>query len=533
MKKMSKKLLGIALTITVLVGQAMPALAAPGTAATGNVLDYAVETVVVPTTLKIALNPNQYQIATRFTLTADEAVDESKTYYTEADGVYSVVDEPEDSAIGTYYEVTTNNSQIVSLNYGIVNKSTEAKTVSVEIAADYAAAEPENPIVFVDELAKAQAYAESTNADGAKKGEYKMFLALASASALPTIPSTYEVTTDNAYDDSKTYYTVEDDVYSEAEINAEVGFAEGTTYYEKVTTITKNVVAATLGDILMETAAAGTWKTFAADETVKAKADIAYKLTEARFAIKDGEIVDFNTTQSQLGQKIEITALGGVAGFTITGAINPNADWTDADASAITFTPTYTWGDVTDEEVAVEGAYNQVNVTSSYTVTFNTNGGSEIQSASVESGETVSRPENDPTKEADEDNTYEFAGWYADEEFETEFDFDTPITENTTVYAKWTATAIITEPTASAESVSVGGSVNILLPEGVTITGIDKKKTDGTFNALPETYYTLEDIEGGKKLTLDDDVLTTYASATIIKVNFSEGDPISLNVTSN
>lgn len=34
---------------------------------------------------------------------------------------------------------------------------------------------------------------------------------------------------------------------------------------------------------------------------------------------------------------------------------------------------------------------------------------------------------------------YTFDGWYADDTYKTEFDFSTPITSNTTVYAKWTA----------------------------------------------------------------------------------------------
>lgn len=34
---------------------------------------------------------------------------------------------------------------------------------------------------------------------------------------------------------------------------------------------------------------------------------------------------------------------------------------------------------------------------------------------------------------------YTFGGWYTDDTYDTEFDFNTPITSNTTVYAKWTA----------------------------------------------------------------------------------------------
>lgn len=67
-----------------------------------------------------------------------------------------------------------------------------------------------------------------------------------------------------------------------------------------------------------------------------------------------------------------------------------------------------------------------------YTVTFNSNGGSAVASQTVTDGETATEPD-DPTKDGST-----FAGWYSDEELTTEFNFATPITQNTTLYAKWT-----------------------------------------------------------------------------------------------
>ena len=67
-----------------------------------------------------------------------------------------------------------------------------------------------------------------------------------------------------------------------------------------------------------------------------------------------------------------------------------------------------------------------------YTVTFNTNGGSAIDEVEVESGQTVSRPQDDPTKD-----NYDFVGWYEDSTLTHEFDFSKKITNNTTIYAKW------------------------------------------------------------------------------------------------
>ena len=66
-----------------------------------------------------------------------------------------------------------------------------------------------------------------------------------------------------------------------------------------------------------------------------------------------------------------------------------------------------------------------------YTVTFNTNGGSAIDSQTVESGQKATKPA-DPTKEG-----YTFEGWYVDANYSAEFNFDTAITEDTTIYAKW------------------------------------------------------------------------------------------------
>ena len=67
-----------------------------------------------------------------------------------------------------------------------------------------------------------------------------------------------------------------------------------------------------------------------------------------------------------------------------------------------------------------------------YTVTFETNGGSEVQSQEVKEGEFAVQPE-DPEK-AD----YIFDGWYKEEALTTDFVFENEaITADTTVYAGW------------------------------------------------------------------------------------------------
>ena len=67
-----------------------------------------------------------------------------------------------------------------------------------------------------------------------------------------------------------------------------------------------------------------------------------------------------------------------------------------------------------------------------YTVSYETNGGSSIESDAVMNGKTAEKPE-DPTREG-----YIFVGWYLDAGFTTPIAFDSyPITADTVVYAQW------------------------------------------------------------------------------------------------
>ncbi len=66
----------------------------------------------------------------------------------------------------------------------------------------------------------------------------------------------------------------------------------------------------------------------------------------------------------------------------------------------------------------------------SFVVTFDSCGGSEIQSQYVENGKTANKPI--PTR-----NNYDFMGWYLDSNYVDKFDFNTKIENNITLYAKW------------------------------------------------------------------------------------------------
>ena len=72
----------------------------------------------------------------------------------------------------------------------------------------------------------------------------------------------------------------------------------------------------------------------------------------------------------------------------------------------------------------------------SYTVNFNTHGGCEVDTQPVVHGEKVVKPA-DPKL-----NGFTFGGWYTDEDCtdENKYDFETPVTANFTLYAKWEGT---------------------------------------------------------------------------------------------
>ncbi len=99
--------------------------------------------------------------------------------------------------------------------------------------------------------------------------------------------------------------------------------------------------------------------------------------------------------------------------------------------------------DSTDEEEEEDDT--EIDTTAEYTVTFVDGDGEEYDEDSdyppitVNGGDTITKPETDPEK-----TYYLFDGWYADSYGSTEFDFDEPITADTTVYACFSTNEVLT-----------------------------------------------------------------------------------------
>ena len=79
---------------------------------------------------------------------------------------------------------------------------------------------------------------------------------------------------------------------------------------------------------------------------------------------------------------------------------------------------------------------NNQQQTTTYTVTFNSVGGSTVASITVDASGKITLPTN-PTKEG-----FTFKGWYLDEVYATEFKITDAITANITLFAKWEAIVV-------------------------------------------------------------------------------------------
>lgn len=137
-----------------------------------------------------------------------------------------------------------------------------------------------------------------------------------------------------------------------------------------------------------------------------------------------------------------------------------------------------------------------------YIVTFNTDGGSEVSSQTVNYNGTVATPE-EPTKAG-----YTFAGWYTDAGCTTEYNFATSVTGNITLYAKWTV-EVITDWAALSEKLSsattdvgdiyVSGSFNV--DSAINFSGTVNIIPTGSVTFTRSADCKIFDIASGATLT--------------------------------
>ena len=164
-----------------------------------------------------------------------------------------------------------------------------------------------------------------------------------------------------------------------------------------------------------------------------------------------------------------------------------------------------------------------------YTVTFETSGGSAVAPVTVDAGSTATKPA-DPTKSG-----HNFGGWYKDSTLQTPWDFaNGTVTADTTLYAKWTANP----PAPSYDDSDPTYAVSAPAAENGSVTVSPKNASAGstvTITVKPDSGYVLETISAtdrnGNDLKLTDRgngkyTFTMPTSKVEIKVTFMEDNSV-------
>jgi len=219
-------------------------------------------------------------------------------------------------------DTTGTKAQIVSLNYAVSSMATMDRKITVEFEASATgtAATGKKAVEFVDSASKAAPKTDQ-NPDGAGHDELKIYLAVAGGK----------------------------DKVTKSRDNTTFAITDGNS----------NVTDELLADVTMEAATGGV-QAFTTGAS-KTETSIAFKLGKGEYALKSDAHPSFGTTQTDFAAMVEPKELGDIVGFTFTGAMNEDADWTKADLTAIAITPTYTIEEANGEETAVTGGgYNQI-----------------------------------------------------------------------------------------------------------------------------------------------------------------------------
>ncbi len=119
-------------------------------------------------------------------------------------------------------------------------------------------------------------------------------------------------------------------------------------------------------------------------------------------------------------------------------------------------------------------------VTKFWTVSFDSNGGSAVASQRVRNGNTAYEPK-DPTRSG-----YWFVGWYT--KYGKAYDFDTPVTGNITLYARWERKTSIEQRFTIEATAHKGGEIS---PDGIYKV---YKYSDKTYTITADKGYKIYDV---------------------------------------
>ena len=178
------------------------------------------------------------------------------------------------------------------------------------------------------------------------------------------------------------------------------------------------------------------------------------------FNSNGGSAVDFKSVTA--GGHVPEPAVPTRAGYTFVGWYIDNNTFNTQ------------WNFSVDEVIGpltLHAKWTQNGVTpGTFTVTFNSNGGSNVPTQTVSSGGTATRPPN-PTK-----SNSTFVNWYSDTGLSAVYSFSTPVTQNITLHAKWLTSGTPTNPVgpnlpaASAHLIFIGPAITDVDASGMRVS---------------------------------------------------------------
>lgn len=165
----------------------------------------------------------------------------------------------------------------------------------------------------------------------------------------------------------------------------------------------------------------------------------------------------------------------------------------------------YNTNNPVNEDMTLEATWTEIpNPTKSYTVTFNF--GDKIKTVSVKEGEKVAIPKTTPKKEK-----HKFLGWYIGEDV---YDFDSPVTKDLVIAAKFEKNRIIIDYDLDGGT----GTVQVEIEKG---TIPDKPKNPLKFG-YTFTKWTIdsEEYNFDKPINKDTTIKANYEANVYVKVTF-------------
>lgn len=220
------------------------------------------------------------------------------------------------------------------------------------------------------------------------------------------------------------------------------------------------------------------------------------------FNADGGTLTGEATVQVKKGKTVSEPAAPTRNGYTFAGWYNGETKYDFSSKVTSDITLVAHWTEKTDFKDPV-------------TITFDSDGGSSVKTITVEKGSKATRPAN-PTKSG-----YTFAGWYNGE---TLFDFDTAITANITLVAKWTKGGDITNPVTITFDSNGGSEIPPLTIQKATIPTrpADPVKKGFVFDYWHEDGKTAK-FNFGNKLQRNIKLVAAWREYAIVTIDLNLG----------